>query len=442
MSFITDIFSKCSAKNGSHYPDVKFGRFAEPDETDEMVLIRTTADELYKKGEYFDAYITFFEYMLRQGGPAVNLQYDEANKMLLFDLVQGSKIVRGAISSTDVFTWADVAEFTDLDVALMRYLLTRNSEFAYCKFAIYDNVISLLQRCPIKDMSPAAFNEMLSEIAINADSVDDILVESYESLKPIDVENIVPLPESEVNVKIQFLRKWIGEAQQLVTTIENDATKTYVILNALFKILYLISPEGSLLYDFRRIYHIYADGFNAEEHNSPEINFKMLEGLEKIKNMSDSDLAKSIYKVRAVFPEISYMTFAEMAEAINAHFPLVETCADANRYDLVLVMCEYIAGLNHAHHGMPVIAQELLLIFWRVLNQDYFEGLGFKGGLVDTKSQALAAIKISDEIEAVIKKYSKGYQGLTFNTANIDFGIMPNFAYTFLKEFAALNIPV
>ncbi|MBR4441049.1 MAG: hypothetical protein IKS00_05805, partial [Bacteroidales bacterium] len=420
---------------------IKFGRFAEPEETDEMAAVRNAADKLYKEGDFLGAYVSFFEYMRMQGGPAVEIVFNEDTQMLHFDIIQGSKIVKGAITAGEVFTWADIATFDTLDVALMRSLLTQNTNFAYCKFAVYDNIISLMQRCPIKDMSPGAFNEMLSEIAITSDSVDDVLVEQFPNLHAINTENIISLPESEISAKIKFLHEWIHDAQQQVQTTVDDPTRTYIILTAIFKILYLISPEGSLLHHFRQIYSIYANGYNPEERNSPEINHKMLTELEDIDKKSDNELKSSIYKVRAVFPEISYMAFAEMAESLNSHFVLIDTCIDSGRYDLVQTMCEYAAGLNHVHHGMPSAAQDLLLIFWRVLNQDYFNALGFDDEFISPHSQTLAAIKISKEIDETIKKYTKVYPNLSFNTANLDFGTIPGFAYTFLKEFAALEIP-
>ena len=442
MSFLSYIFDRVSDKpHTRRRPEIKFGRFAEPEETDEMAAVRNAADKLYKEGDFLGAYVSFFEYMRMQGGPAVEIVFNEDTQMLHFDIIQGSKIVKGAITAGEVFTWADIATFDTLDVALMRSLLTQNTNFAYCKFAVYDNIISLMQRCPIKDMSPGAFNEMLSEIAITSDSVDDVLVEQFPNLHAINTENIISLPESEISAKIKFLHEWIHDAQQQVQTTVDDPTRTYIILTAIFKILYLISPEGSLLHHFRQIYSIYANGYNPEERNSPEINHKMLTELEDIDKKSDNELKSSIYKVRAVFPEISYMAFAEMAESLNSHFVLIDTCIDSGRYDLVQTMCEYAAGLNHVHHGMPSAAQDLLLIFWRVLNQDYFNALGFDDEFISPHSQTLAAIKISKEIDETIKKYTKVYPNLSFNTANLDFGTIPGFAYTFLKEFAALEIP-
>lgn len=442
MSFLSYIFDRVSDKpHTRRRPEIKFGRFAEPEETEEMITMRNTSDHLYKTGDYLGAYVSFFEYMRMQGGPAVEITFDAETQTLYFDIIQGSKIVKGAITAGQVFTWADIAEFDTLDVALMRFLLTQNTNFAYCKYAIYDNTIALLQRCPTQDMSPEAFNEMLSEIAISADSIDDILVEQFPNLHAINTENIIPLPETEKTAKIKYMRKWIQDAKTKVQSTSDDPTRTYIILTAIFKILYLISPEGSLLHRFKQIYTIYATGYNPEERNSPEINFKMLAELDEILQKSDEEIGVSIYKVRAVFPEISYMSFPEMAESFNTHFRLIDTCIDSNRYDIALTMCEYTAGLNHVHHGMPPIAQDLLLIMWRVLNSDYFTELGFDDGFITESTQTPAAIKISHEIESTIKKYSKKYPTLAFNTADLDFGTLTGFAYTFLKEFAELEIP-
>ena len=436
------IFSKFLNKDDENSAEktrvVKFGRFSENGENDFSDALRQVCDEFYEKHEYVEAYITLFNYLQKYGGPAIKVTENQKDDSLEFTLIQGSKTVKGSISSQEVFVRAEVASFTKLNVALMRYLLTQNSNFSYCKFAIEGNVISLVQRCPARDMSPKAFKEMLSELARNADGIDDVLVDEFASLIPINVDNIVYLPEEEVETKLFFIRCWIEETEKLLLTTDNETTRTYIIFRLIFKLLYLISPEGTLLNELRWAYHTYEE-FDENEGNAPEINFKMMEIIRGIYRKTDEELAKSLYTVPAVFPELSYVPFGDVVQSLAPQLDMVEECVDARREDLVVVVCEFLVGSHQFHQGMPQIATDLLLVFWRTLNPEFFVGLGFEEVFYDSQTQKLKAMKISEEIDRIIRYYSKYYKGLSFNTANLDFGSQANFAYTFLQEFCVLG---
>ena len=107
---------------------------------------------------------------------------------------------------------------------------------------------------------------------------------------------------------------------------------------------------------------------------------------------------------------------------------------------LVVPMCEDIAGVHLYKHGMPEAANELLLLFWRVLNPDFFYGLGFENLLYNENSSQFLKGRIIQEIENINAKYSGVYQGFSFDFSELDFSSREDFAYTFLFELKNLQI--
>ncbi|MBQ3689581.1 MAG: hypothetical protein II937_06905 [Bacteroidales bacterium] len=442
MSFVEKIFNnmKGRSKSLNSLSNIKFGRFAEPTETDELYELRTTAEDLYKAGNCLDAYVVFFNYLLLLGGPAVLLSVSEDSSELDFKLLQGSKVVCGTIGDKEVTAESVVAEFTGLNVALMRFLLNRNCQFAYSKFAVKGNSIVIRQRCPIKDLSPQAFSDMLSEIAITADSCDQLLENEFEEIVPVDYENIIPLKSRELKAKIEFLRSWIAECFSLLEEIESESQKSYIVLSCVFKILYLISPEGILLNQFRDILDIYME-YSPEEDNFSEVNYKMQEALKKIAAYSDLEIEKSLYKTYCVFPELEYRTFNETAESFSTLLQLPVKCIELRKDSLVIPMCEYIVGYHLYRQGMAAPAMELLLIFWKTLNPEYFTALGFKEVYYDEASKEPFDTKgIMLAIDKINKKYAETYPLFEFNISHVDFSSPTDFAYTFLFEFKNLQI--
>lgn len=439
MSFFSKIFNR-TKKDNLGYPDVKFGRFAKPSENEELLDLKTQADELFESGQYLDAYVTFFDYMQKLGGPAVLCEIDNDTNDFIFKLLQGSKIVSGVINQTDILVESKVAKFSGENIALMRYLLSQNTKFAYTKYAIDGDTIYLRQRCPIKDMSPQSFSDMLSEIAICADSTDEYLETEFANIIPVDYENIIPLDANELRTKIEFLRVWIKESFELIEKCKFEKFKPYLLLALVYKILYLISPEGALLNRFRKILSIYST-YDKEEDNMNEVFYKMDKELHAIAELSDSELEKSLYRTYAVFPELEYMTFAEMVDSVVELLRLPLKAAEANMDDEVVPLCEFIVGYHLNLHGMPDAASELLLIFWRTLNSEYFYGIGFTDTFYNETVQQLAQTRIAQEIERINAKYSVIYPGFQFNLLAVDMSTLEDFAYTFLLEFKNLQIP-
>lgn len=437
MSIFSRIFSSGDGKPQT--TSVKFGRFAEQEETDEMIELKETADDLYAGGQCREAYVTFFEYMQKFGGPAVKCSVDEYNNELNFQLIQGSKTVIGTISEDEVSAKSVVATVDGQNVALMRYLLQQNDDLAYSKFGICEGRVELLQRCPIKDMSPSAFRDMLSEISLTANSAGEFIASEFPGVSSVRETNIVELPSSEVSLKIKYLRKWIEETFDLVESTDNEKVRSVIILRVLFKILYLISPEGVLLQKVESILEIYGD-YDPDADNNLEINFRMLAELEDLLTMTDRELAKSLYVTYAVFPVLAYRSFMEMTDAMRSLLKLPMQLSDMRREDLIVVGCEYIIGAQLARFGLHDLAYELLNVMYRVLNTDFFYGLGFRDVWYNDTVEQLAAEKISLEINAIIQAYSSIY-GQVFDSSNLVFESLEDFAYSFLIEFCNIQIP-
>ena len=418
---------------------IKFGRYLTPKETPALFDIRTEAEDLYDEGKFFEAYAVLFNYYQELGGQAVTLDIDDDTDSLNFKILQGSKTVKGSITEAEVSAETEIAKFSESGVALMRFLLAQNSELVYSKFSINGNSIFLGQKCPVKDLSPAAFSEMLSEIAIFSDAIDEMLEAEFPFIIPVDYENTIPLSKEETEAKIEFLRFWLEQAFELLSKTEDEGLKTYIILSTVFKILYLISPEGLLLNRFRNVLGIYREA-DDESADYAELNYKMTEGLKKIYETSDAEIEKSMFKTVTFFPEGEYTDFADMAQSIGGMLQIPVKCSDERKDYLILVTCEYIACYHLCKHGMPKAAEELLIIFLKVSNPDFFQAVGYGEVLFDEEKQVFFKGRICAEIEEINKKYSLEYPAFCFEAANLDFNSQENFAYSFLVEFIKLQI--
>ncbi len=435
MGIFSNIFGKSCDPN-----EVRFGRQIahKPDAMQSQLLVQS--DAMYNDGNCIEGYIAYMKFMQLVCGEAVEYTVDEDGQSFTFAIRHGSKEITGSVNSDEVSAECIVATFVKTDVAPMRYILAQNADMLYSKYGLSDDKIVLCQRCPVKDMSVTSFKDMLSEIALSANATGEHIEAEFPELAVCVHSNVIPLSNKEIDTKVTFLRAWINETFRLVETTEVENLKSYIILSATYKILYLISPEGALLSIVESILEIYSE-FAPEANNNTEINYRMLSAMEDIMAMPDHELAKSMYKTYAVFPELNYKNLMELSDSITSRLKLPVQCVNIRRPDLVPVMCEYIVGGQEVRFALHQLAYDLMMIFWRVLNAEYFYGLGFRNMLYNETSNSLAAEKIAEEIDSVIASYAADYPQLTFDSKGLVYDSLDTFACSFLIELKNIQIP-
>lgn len=435
MGIFSNIFGKSCDPN-----EVRFGRQIanKPDAAQSQLLVQS--DELYGEGNCIDGYVAYMQCVKMVCGQAVDLEVAEDGGSFTFIIRHGSKEITGTVTGEEVSAECVVASFIKPDVAPMRFILAQNAEMLYSKYGIAGDNIVLCQRCPLKDMSVASFKDMLSEIALSANSAGEHIEAEFPELAVCTHSNIIELTRQEVDHKITFLRAWINETFRLVETTEVENLKSYIILSATYKILYLISPEGALLSIVESILEIYSE-FAPEAGNNTEINYRMLSVMEDIMAMPDHEIAKSMYKTHAVFPELNYKNLMELSDSIESLLKLPVQCINIRRPDLVTIMCEYIIGGQEVRFALNQLAYDLMMIFWRVLNAEYFYGLGFHNMLYNETVDSLAADKIAEEINAVVANYTAEYPNLTFDTDSLAYDSLDTFACSFIIELKNIQMP-
>ena len=120
---------------------------------------------------------------------------------------------------------ANIAEFENLPVAIMRKLLEMNYSLDYCRFAINNNRVvikfdTFAEACP-----PARLYYALRELALRADKQDDLLINEFDVLKPFDYHRI-ELPSEIKETKYKYLMKWINEVLAKVESVKTCSGST------------------------------------------------------------------------------------------------------------------------------------------------------------------------------------------------------------------------
>jgi len=418
-------------------PKILFGRYTDQNKTKEQYDCWDKATALYKEKKYLDAYVEFFKYL--KDNNLDNVLFTREESKINFTVIQGSKIVSGTLNNREVQAEAELVRFEQLDVPVMRKLLQENYYLFFSKFAIKNDIYTLKYFSPIEDAHPSSLYYALKELATEADMYDDVLVEEFDTLKAINTEHIEQIPENEKQVKLKFLKKWIDETIKNLKDLDSDkftSSISYSLLNLTFKIYYLLAPEGKLLDDLRFIQGIFYD---EDESTQNEKNHRMIEEYEIIQQKPDSEILKSFYKVKATFGVAKPTTHNLVADFMHDELEKTKWYIDNKHPEIVKQICEYIITYTSYTFGMPVIAYDILMIAWRVLYPDFFAELGFTHYFYEPENNKFHSDSIKKRIHTIVNHSKKKHVHIQFNTNNLNFSNLNEFAISFIQEFQNLN---
>ena len=111
-----------------------------------------------------------------------------------------------------------------------------------------------------------------------------------------------------------------------------------------------------------------------------------------------------------------------------------------NNYpEIVEEICKYAVYFASFTHGMPAVANDILMIFWRVFNPKFFDDLGFTQCFYNQETNTLEEDNIIRRIEHILSHSKKRHSQIQFNIEKLDFSSKLDFAVSFIGEFQHLK---
>ncbi len=433
MGLVTRFFSSILSRREKSGLRIELGKYVEKslDRFDREKWNK--AIDLYTQGAYLDAYASLLDFL--KDPELDNIIVNRDAHFLLFDLFQGSKKIMGRITEKEVDVFSDVVGYKDdIPVELLEVLLQENYKFRYSRFVVTDSTIRIIFNGPVQLVPPHVLYEALKELAIAADSYDDVLIEKYGNFTPINIQHIVQLPDHEINVKIKYFRIWIKNA---LTTAEklgrdkrqkdiNKGTISYVLLATIYKIFYLLAPEGVLL-----DYLIKLDNFFwTSELDSINKNEYLISSLSDLQSWTNEMIMKSLYRVISTFSTVQSVDKHKIIDFVSTELEAARQYVIEGYGEFFNVVVEYIIGYLNFHVALKPEHKELLDILWRVYNDNYFLDLGFSVRYVSRGK--LNSFVIEYRLNKVLERYKMRQR---FKTSRLDYSSFINFSQSFLGEF-------
>jgi hypothetical protein len=424
-------------KKEENNPLIRFGRYSDNNKTIEKTNRWTDADNLFKDKKYQQSIDAFFDYVRDE--EADNVKLTRNGDGFTFEIYQGSKIVRGKGDADHVVAEVSLAKMPQPSVPVMRRLLDQNFSLYYCRYALDGERLCMRFDSDLETANPNKLYYGLKELATKADKQDDLLVQDFSSLQMIDTDHISELPEAEKETKYAFTQKWISETLSYISTLDAEKFSggiAYLLLTLVFRIDYLIRPEGKLQAELEKIAHIY---FAKDEKPATEKNSSMIEAFKKYQEISKEDFFKNLFNSRSTFAIVAPQVHKSIADAIYGANNNMIWYKDNNYPFIAQQICEYGFSFSQYSYSLPKPLSELFKLFMQVNYADYFAALGFKNNYFDSANNKFDSEAIINTINNIQTAWRKKHPKLDFKTANLRFENLVNFNHTFTAEIEFLN---
>jgi hypothetical protein len=414
-----------------------FGRYTDSYKPKDKINFWTAASDLFEQKKYQESYKEFIKYLADDA--IGNVKETSGGEGLNFELVQGSKLVKVSIAGNKVIAESPIARFDKISIPFMRRLLEINYSLYYSRFSIKDDKVILKFDSEIFDCSPNKLYFALKELATKADKQDDLLLDEFSVLHNVDENMVEELPGGLKEIKYKYFSKWISDNLKLISELnENrfDGAISYLLLAVVYKIDYLLFPEGKLTNEIERLSQIYWANDNKK---LLEKNIIIRDELKKLLEKPKEDILKTFYTVKATFGIMSPAAYKSITGVINDNMGNVKWYTENNYENIALAILEYIYTYCFFMYGMPKAVRDLFHLASMIINPDFFEEYGVQDKLFDIGENKFNEELIKQKINGYIEAGKSQFTELNFDTTKLDFSSRVLFISSLYKEMLNLN---
>jgi hypothetical protein len=424
-------------KTTQNSPAINFGRYSDNNKTVEKVAKWTQADDLHKAKQYSESIALFFDYLRDEDADNVVVEEKNGRKEFLF--YQGSKIVRGFYTNDQLVAEVTLARMPHPSVPVMRRLLEMNFSLYYSRYALDGDRLCMKFDSDIPSANPNKLYYGFKELATRADKQDDRLVNDFSTLETLDTEHTITIPNEEKEVKYQYLMQWVKETTSLVDSLDADKFSggiAYLLLGLIYRIDYLIAPEGQLLHELELINGMY---FTKEEKPAQEKNRNMLEAFKKFGEKQKEEVFPSLYRSKSTFAIVTPQTTKTIADAVYGANQNMIWYRDNNYPQIARQISEYGIAFCQFSYSLPRPLTDFYHVLMMANYADFFTALGFSEKYFDAAANKFDHEAIITKVNAIQEKWRTKYPRLDFKTQNLKFDNIVNFNHTFTTEIEFLN---
>jgi len=434
-------FNRLFGNREEPQPTIKFGRYTDSYKEPQQYDAWDLAIEEFERENYLESYDAFFRYLRDEQED--NVKYWRKGNEIHFEIFQGSKKVFGFANKKKFKAEAKVAKANDLNIGFMRFLVEQNFDLKYSRFALDErNDICILFDTYTLDGSPYKLYFALKELATNADKQDDLLLDEFEMLEPVDTFHLNELSDKIKEIKYNFIIREIKAVFKEIDEGKLNADRypggiAYLLLNLCYKLDYLTKPEGFMMETLERIHREY---FSNDDNNTTKKNSLLRKEFQKLLDRPKAAFFKEMYEVTTTFGITAPVNHDKVVSFIDGELSNMDWYKDNKHFKVALAIPGYIAGYCLFYYAALKPDKDLLHLYFQIVEADYFKQLGFTTNYFDPETGSFDEKGIKKAIRKIVETNKEKFTNLNPNIANLQFDSLPDFAKSYLLMVRNLDL--
>ena len=420
--------------------DVNFGRGINASINPDEEELFNKSYQAFEQKNTLDAYAYFFESLINFTNDVSNenIIMKRVDDALEFEMYQGSSRIEGKITQDTLYAEVVLVKSKDASVALKRYVLERNYQLTYANYFSDAEYIKLKLYLDNITLSPQKIFFPLREIALNSDFDKEHIVSEFPEIELEDIGHIKSPQEKEVRIKYEYIQNLIKEIDTKVLTLptnDNSGMQSFLYLNILLKIDYLLVPKYKIYQQLSKKIQAY---FANEQAVLESKNEELKKYVEKIAKLSFEEFSKNFYNAKYTFNPIEKSSYDELVAFISQSQDKIKWYKN-NRYPQVIsTIYQYIAFYSLYNYGINSVIKELLHTLVIIQHASYFESLGCEK-LYDLEKQSLNKRAVISKLQDIVSKHQEKYKNLTIFTDDLNFASLDEFSYSYYNMLKNLD---
>jgi len=440
MSFFERWFGSKDLENVQ--PDIRFGRYSDSYKATSCYDAWDAALADFEDGRYLASYEQFLTFLRDEAED--NVHWETTGQGLSFEFFQGSKRIVGWATRYRLRAEARVARISEPRPELLRRLVEQNYSLKFSRYALDpDQHITVVFDTETVDASPYKLYYALKELATQANKQDDLLLEEFGQMEPVDSTHLVPLPPDETHCKHQFIQQQIRDT---LAEAENGALDrneypggiAYLLLDLVYKIDYLTKPEGFTMETLERIHRHFFSKENAL--TAQQKNQLLINDLRALLERSESEYSREMYRVQTTFGITAPVTHDRIVNLIDSELHQMDWYRDNGYFKIAAAIPSYLIGYALFNYAIPQPDRDFFHLFFRVTEPAYFRDLGFQPDYCDPTTLQLHSKNIRRAIDQIVRKHRDRYSNLRPAVTALSFDNVIAFSASYLLMIRDLDL--
>lgn len=436
MGILKNLF-KWAPKPQPERVTVQMGRYSDNNKSVSKTREWEDAEFFFKEGKYLESLQSFFRYL--KDDSVNNVTFVKEGTNFRFEIYQGSKIIRGTGNDKTVQARVVLAKMAVPSVPVMRRLLEQNFHLYYSRYSLHKDKLFMQLESDTPSANPNKMYYALKELAVVSDKQDDLLVQDFHSVERQDSDHIENLAPSEKETRYRFFKTWIEETLDSVKKLDDEKYAggiSYLLLGAIFRIDFLITPEGRLMNELEKAQAIY---FKKDGASAVEKNRGMIRALEKIVALPKDEVFRYFFRSTSCFSIRQPKSHSAVIDSIRGSQKSMEWYKENNYPDIAARIVEYALTYPQYAYSLPKPLTEMIQIFMEVNYTDYFLAIGYAYTLYDPSSKKFQIEQLEREMSSIVKRWRGKYPSLTFPREKLDYSDLLHFNISFIAMIAEIN---